>query len=111
MTQTQICMTNNVGSSPALSRLLRELHHRIEAKQCARISQAAMAESLGISARTYIEYLRGTNAPVGMKVVLNLLAMLDEHEIAQVIQHWRTARQSDGGQATTDESQAPRAIL
>ena len=104
-------MSNNAGSGLALSRLLRELHHRIEAKQSARISQAAMAESLGISARTYIEYLRGTNSPVGMKVVLNLLAMLDEQEVAQVIRHWRTARQSDGGPATSHEPQAPRAIV
>ena len=71
-------------TGPAVSELLRELHHRIEAKERSRISQAAMANRLGISARTYLEYLRGTNSPVGMRVVLDLLS----------IQHWRDAQQS-----------------
>ncbi len=73
--------------------LLRELHHRIEAKERARISQAVMAGRLGISARTYLEYLRGTNSPVGMRVMLDLLCMLDDQSAIQVIQHWRDAQQ------------------
>lgn len=75
--------------------LLRELHHRIEARERARISQALMAARLGISARTYLEYLRGTNSPVGMRVVLDLLCMLDDQSVLQVIQHWREAQQAN----------------
>jgi hypothetical protein len=75
-----------------LSELLRELHHRIEAKERSRISQAAMALRLGVSTRTYLEYLRGTNAPVGMRVVFDLLCMLDDQDVTQVVQHWRQAR-------------------
>ncbi len=70
--------------------MLRELHHRIEAKERARISQSAMAERLGVSTRTYLEYLRGTNAPTGMRVVLDLLFMLDDNELVQIIKHWRS---------------------
>lgn len=72
--------------------LLRELHHRIEAKEHSRISQAAMASRLNVSPRTYLEYLRGTNAPVGMRVVLDLLAMLEDGDVLQLIQHWRSAQ-------------------
>ena len=97
--------------APRTNHLLRELHHRIEAKESTRISQAAMAERLGISARTYLEYLRGKNSPVGMRAVLDLLAMLEDQEIAQVIQHWRAARQVHGAQAMNDETQAPRATV
>ena len=74
--------------------LLRELHHRIEAKERSRISQAAMAERLGVSSRTYLEYLRGTHTPVGMRVVLDLLTMLDDDDVIQLLQHWRTAQQN-----------------
>ncbi len=81
-------------TGPIVSELLRELHHRIEAKERSRISQAAMANRLGISARTYLEYLRGTNSPVGMRVVLDLLSMLDDQSVVQLVQNWRAAQQS-----------------
>lgn len=81
-------------TGPSVSELLRELHHRIEAKERSRISQAAIANRLGISARTYLEYLRGTNSPVGMRVVLDLLSMLDNQSVVQLIQNWRDAQQS-----------------
>lgn len=83
-------------SGPPVNDLLRELHHRIEAKERSRISQALMAERLGISSRTYLEYLRGKNSPVGMRVVLDLLCMLDDQSMTQIIQHWRSAQQENG---------------
>jgi putative transcriptional regulator len=89
----QKCMKREHRTSPGVNDLLRELHHRIEAKERARISQAVMAGRLGISARTYLEYLRGTNSPVGMRVMLDLLCMLDDQSAIQVIQHWRDAQQ------------------
>lgn len=90
-------------SAPAVSDLLRELHHRVEARERSRISQAAMASRLGISARTYLEYLRGTNSPVGMRVVLDLLCMLDDQAVVQLIQHWRDAQPTEqsASEATT----------
>ncbi|HGM7193528.1 MULTISPECIES: helix-turn-helix domain-containing protein [Pseudomonadota] len=91
-------------TGPGVNDLLRELHHRIEAKERARISQAVMASRLGISARTYLEYLRGTNSPVGMRVVLDLLSMLDDQSVIQVIHHWRESQQTNeqtASEATT----------
>lgn len=86
-------MKSDLRSSPAMNEFLRELHHLIEAGERQRISQAMMAERLGISSRTYLEYLRGKNSPVGMRVVLELLCMLEDQAIIQVIQHWREAKQ------------------
>jgi DNA-binding XRE family transcriptional regulator len=88
-----IFMKNELKNKSPVCDLLRELHHRVEAKERSRISQAVMAERLGVSSRTYLEYLRGTSTPVGMRVVLDLLAMLEDGEALQLIQHWRTAQQ------------------
>lgn len=84
-------MPNHPQTTLEVNELLRELHHRIEAKERARISQTLMAKRLGISARTYIEYLRGTNSPIGMRVMINLLCMLDDQSAIQVIKSWRDA--------------------
>ena len=98
------CMKREHRTGPGVNGILRELHHRIEAKERARISQAVMASRLGISARTYLEYLRGTNSPVGMRVVLDLLSMLDDQSVIQVIHHWRESQQTNeqtASEATT----------
>jgi transcriptional regulator with XRE-family HTH domain len=87
-------MNREIQPRQAVSGILRELHHRLEAKERSRISQAVMAKRLGISSRTYLEYLRGTNSPMGMRVVLNLLCMLDDQALVQIIQHWRDAQNS-----------------
>ena len=89
----RLCMKNEHQSGLTVSDLLRELHHRVEAKERGRISQAAMASRLGISSRTYLEYLRGTNSPVGMRVVFDLLCMLDDEAALQLINRWRDERQ------------------
>ena len=88
-------MKREYRNNPPVSDLLHELHHLIEAKDRTRISQAVMAERLGISARTYSEYLRGTNSPVGMRVILDLLCMLDDQALTQVIQHWRSTQKDN----------------
>lgn len=89
----QLCMKNEHQSGLTVSDLLRELHHRVEAKERGRISQATMASRLGVSSRTYLEYLRGTNSPVGMRVVFDLLCMLDDEAALQLINRWRDERQ------------------
>ncbi len=58
-----------------------------------RITQQDMAERLGISKRTYVEYLRGTNKPLGMTVVLDLLCELKEEEQVRVLKTWRELRE------------------
>lgn len=74
--------------------ILKLIHHLLEAKQPGRITQQEMADRLKISKRTYIEYLRGTNRPTGMLVMLDLLSALDEDELARVLGRWRAVREN-----------------
>lgn len=71
-----------------LQELIRKTHALIEAKKKYRISQHDMAQRIGVHHRTYVEYYRGTNAPLAMKAILNLLAMLEDKEIVDVIREW-----------------------
>ncbi|ANB68093.1 MULTISPECIES: helix-turn-helix domain-containing protein [Aeromonas] len=75
--------------------ILKQMHHLIEAQSRRRITQQEMAERLGISKRTYVEYLRGTNKPLGMTVVLDLLCELKEEDQVCVLKAWREWRGSD----------------
>lgn len=71
-----------------LKELIRGAHHLVEAKEKRSITQAAMALRIGVGHRTYLEYQRGTNAPLAMKALLNLLNQLDDAEIVKVIREW-----------------------
>ena len=73
--------------------ILKQIHHLLEANSRMRITQRDMAERLGISKRTYVEYLRGTNKPLGMTVVLDLLCELKEEEQVRVLKTWRELRE------------------
>lgn len=75
--------------------LLREIHHRVEVKERTRITQGAMADRLRISARTYIEYLRGTNSPLSMRAMLDLLSQLTDDEIVIVVREWSLQQEID----------------
>jgi transcriptional regulator with XRE-family HTH domain len=74
-----------------LKEILSTAHHLIEAKEKRRITQAQMAQRIGVGHRTYLEYQRGTNAPLAMKALLNLLIMLDDGELLKVVHEWRNA--------------------
>lgn len=65
--------------------LLHEIHHRLEATEKKRITHEEMSRRLGISKRTYVEYLRGTNRPKGMSVMFHLLQMLEQEDLLRVI--------------------------
>jgi DNA-binding XRE family transcriptional regulator len=71
-----------------LNELIRQAHHLVEAKEMGRITQSDMANRIGVKSRTYTEYQRGTNAPLAMKALLNLLCMLDDHELLKVVHQW-----------------------
>ncbi len=71
-----------------LKELIRGAHHLIEAKKKKRITQEQMALRIGVGHRTYLEYQRGTNAPLAMKALLNLLNMLDDGEIVKMVREW-----------------------
>lgn len=71
-----------------LKELIRGAHSLVEAKEKKRVTQEEMAGRIKVGYRTYMEYQRGTNAPLAMKALLNLLAMLDDQEIVRVVREW-----------------------
>ena len=80
-----ICYSINME----LNKLINKIHKLIEAKETKTISQPNMAKRIGVSSRTYIEYSRGTNKPLGMKALLNMLNELEDEEIVKVIRLWK----------------------
>jgi transcriptional regulator with XRE-family HTH domain len=75
-----------------LKELISGAHHLVEAREKKRITQTDMAQRIGVGYRTYLEYQRGTNAPLAMKALLNLLNMLDDNEIVKVVREWEQSR-------------------
>ena len=71
-----------------LKEFIRGVHHMIEAKEKNRITQEDMGGRIGVGHRTYMEYQRGTNTPLAMKAVLNLLGLLEDQEIVKVVREW-----------------------
>ncbi|MCI7077238.1 helix-turn-helix transcriptional regulator [Campylobacter sp.] len=47
-----------------LAQIIHKIHKLIEAKEIKNITKREMAARLGISERTYIEWLRETNEPI-----------------------------------------------
>jgi transcriptional regulator with XRE-family HTH domain len=78
-----------------LKKFIRGAHSLVEAKEKRRITQVEMAERVGVRYRTYTEYQRGKNAPLAMKALLNLLAMLNEEEVVSVVREWREKRNDE----------------
>lgn len=76
-----------------LKELIRGAHSLVEAKEKKRVTQKEMAGRVGVGYRAYMEYQRGKNAPLAMKALLNLLAMLDEQEVVSVVREWREKKE------------------
>ena len=71
-----------------LNILINKIHKLIEAKEIKTISQPSMAKRIGVQPRTYTEYSRGTNQPLAMKALLNMLNELDNEDIVKVVRLW-----------------------
>lgn len=76
-----------------LKDLMRSAHSLVEAREKKRITQEEMANRIGVGYRTYLEYQRGTNAPLAMKALLNLLSILDDQEIIRLVREWHNEDQ------------------
>jgi putative transcriptional regulator len=72
-----------------LNDLINKTHKLIEAKEVKDISQAKMAKKIGVASRTYTEYSRGTNQPLAMKALLNMLNELDNDDIVKIVRSWK----------------------
>lgn len=51
-----------------------------------------MANRLGISLRTYTEWLRDVNQPLAMKAMLDMLSQLNDDDIVKIIRTWEFDR-------------------
>ena len=78
-----------------LKEFIRGAHALIEAREKKRITQEEMAGRVGVGYRTYMEYQRGTNAPLAMKAMLNLLALLEDQEIVRVVREWKESAEKN----------------
>lgn len=76
-----------------LNKLINKIHKLIEAKEVKTISQPNMAKKIGVSSRTYTEYSRGTNQPLAMKALLNMLNELDDDDIVKVVRLWKNTQE------------------
>ncbi|EPE3793701.1 helix-turn-helix domain-containing protein [Campylobacter sp. 2352 PW] len=80
-----------------LSQIIHKIHKLIEAKELKNITKKEMANRLGISERTYIEWLRETNEPIAMKAMLDMLSQLKDDDIIQVVREWKQEIKSKSG--------------
>ena len=80
-----------------VSDIFNIVHNALEAKNNGRkISQKAMAESLGISMRTYQDWRTGRARPLAVKALMKMLGELDDDEIVRVVKKIRALdEQSD----------------
>ena len=72
-----------------LVELLNKIHRSVEAKENRDITRETMAGRIGVSKRTYLEYLRGTNMPLAMKALLHLLNQLDDDDIVKIVRSFK----------------------
>ena len=75
-----------------LSQILKKTHTLIESKEIQSISQQEMANRLGVSLRTYTEWLRDVNQPLAMKAILDMLSQLNDDYIVKVVRTWEVSR-------------------
>lgn len=78
-----------------LSQMLYKIHKLIEAKELKVITQKEMATRLGVSKRAYMEWLRQTNEPMGMKAMLDMLNMLNDDDLIRAVRTWGYTRNND----------------
>ncbi|MCQ2623732.1 XRE family transcriptional regulator [Helicobacter pylori] len=75
-----------------LSQILKKIHTLIESKEIQNISQQEMANRLGVSLRTYTEWLRDVNQPLAMRAILDMFSQLNDDDIVKIVRAWQTSR-------------------
>lgn len=78
-----------VGFDVKIADIVQRAHHLLEAREYRRITISEMAERIGVSSRAFTEYQRGTNEPLAMKAILNLLGSLEDEELIKIVRDWR----------------------
>ncbi len=80
------------GVNMKLSQILKKTHTLIESKEIQNISQQEMANRLGVSLRTYTEWLRDVNQPLAMRAILDMLSQLNDDDIVRIVRTWQVSR-------------------
>ncbi|MGL2423223.1 helix-turn-helix domain-containing protein [Helicobacter pylori] len=75
-----------------LSQILKKIHALIESKEIQNISQQEMANRIGVSLRTYTEWLRDVNQPLAMRAILDMFSQLNDDDIVKIVRAWQTSR-------------------
>ncbi len=75
-----------------LSQILKKIHALIESKEMQNISQQEMANRLGVSLRTYTEWLRDVNQPLAMRAILDMFSQFNDDDIVKIVRAWQTSR-------------------
>ncbi|WP_000777861.1 helix-turn-helix domain-containing protein [Helicobacter pylori] len=75
-----------------LSQILKKIHALIESKEIQNISQQEMANRLGVSLRTYTEWLRDVNQPLAMRAILDMFSQLNDDDIVKIVRAWQASR-------------------
>ena len=71
-----------------LKEFFKQCQRIVEVKDCKDYKYSDMAEKLGISERTYGEYIRGDISPLAVKALLNLLSEMDDEDIIKMVREW-----------------------
>lgn len=64
------------------------------ANRGAKLTHKEISQELGISERTFCEWLRGTNQPMAMKAMLRLLSELSQDQVQNVLSETRERNES-----------------
>ncbi|MBE3656231.1 hypothetical protein BOO92_05930 [Vibrio navarrensis] len=70
---------------PMTSRALSKAYLYHCANRGVKLTHKDISKELGVSERTFCEWLRGTNQPMAMKAVLLLLSELDIDQVQNVL--------------------------
>ena len=71
-----------------LQDFFKQCHRIIEVKNRTDYRYSDMAGKLGVSQRTYGEYMRGDISPLAAKAVLNLLSEMDDKDFVRINREW-----------------------
>jgi DNA-binding XRE family transcriptional regulator len=76
-----------------LKDFFKQCQRIIEAKNSRDYKYSEMAEKIGVSSRTYGEYVRGDIDPLAARAVLFLLSEMDDNDIVGMIRKWEQSKQ------------------
>lgn len=72
-----------------LQRTLNTILFSLQRAQNRRVTYADLAAQIGVSHRTFAEWMRGACEPAAMEAILAMLSMLPNEDVVRAIDAWR----------------------